>query len=388
MRALITQAEQRRLTLYRAWWVAMSGHYADWRAVCTEVATRGHIRPERWFKTEAIRDQMDRVCREARMAEPTWESEPVWQVIQREHIAKWMRDFDTIAACHLGTADDRWLAKVGGLGITERRGWDALAQSLRVDIRQDPDPCPFIAYRTRFEDRVLRASDTMAWVAFTLAFPTAGLSGWRGPGHSHVLATLEKPAGEWKIASFCVVDDNFGQTDAPTWQVDRLCRLIQCNASASTLMASDDLLRLSGGKLKLVDRVAQEAMLVAIERLAQMDEGLLEPTHHIPIVHDLGHGEPVSVWWATRSGGKLFVSADNPELLRSRLELASRALGLSPAQHRVATAVVEGLALPQVAEREGVRLSTARTQLQRVFDKVGVHSQPALVRSMLSISIG
>jgi D-xylose transport system permease protein len=37
------------------------------------------------------------------------------------------------------------------------------------------------------------------------------------------------------------------------------------------------------------------------------------------------------------------------------------------------------------ARREEVSLGTAKTQLQRIYDKVGVRSQPALVRALLEV---
>ena len=49
-------------------------------------------------------------------------------------------------------------------------------------------------------------------------------------------------------------------------------------------------------------------------------------------------------------------------------------------------ALLEGLALADAAERDGVSLSTAKTQLQRIFDKVGVRTQPALVRALLAVT--
>jgi DNA-binding CsgD family transcriptional regulator len=91
------------------------------------------------------------------------------------------------------------------------------------------------------------------------------------------------------------------------------------------------------------------------------------------------------VWWAGARGGKLYVSTQDAALTARRLEAAAQMLGLSPAQTRLTGSIVEGLSLPDAARREGVRLSTARTHLQRVFDKVGVRTQPSLVRAVMSV---
>lgn len=47
--------------------------------------------------------------------------------------------------------------------------------------------------------------------------------------------------------------------------------------------------------------------------------------------------------------------------------------------------MAEGLTLGQIAERMSISESTARTHLDRVFEKTGVRAKPALVRVLLSI---
>jgi DNA-binding CsgD family transcriptional regulator len=52
---------------------------------------------------------------------------------------------------------------------------------------------------------------------------------------------------------------------------------------------------------------------------------------------------------------------------------------------RLAALIVEGCDLTRAADQLGISANTARTQLQRMFDKTGVRSQPALVRMLLSV---
>jgi DNA-binding CsgD family transcriptional regulator len=65
--------------------------------------------------------------------------------------------------------------------------------------------------------------------------------------------------------------------------------------------------------------------------------------------------------------------------------MAAAIYGLSPTQKQLAALVAEGVTLPEIARRLRIRTSTARTHLQRIFDKTGVRTQPALVRVMLSV---
>jgi DNA-binding CsgD family transcriptional regulator len=57
----------------------------------------------------------------------------------------------------------------------------------------------------------------------------------------------------------------------------------------------------------------------------------------------------------------------------------------SPAQLEVARHIAQGQTLTQIAERLGITPNTARTHLDRIFDKTGVRTQPALVRMLLTV---
>jgi DNA-binding CsgD family transcriptional regulator len=73
-------------------------------------------------------------------------------------------------------------------------------------------------------------------------------------------------------------------------------------------------------------------------------------------------------------------------LAEERLETAAVVYGLSPSQVRLAEQIIGGQSLGDAAERLKVSVATTRTQLQRMFDKTGVRSQPALVRALLSVA--
>jgi DNA-binding CsgD family transcriptional regulator len=65
------------------------------------------------------------------------------------------------------------------------------------------------------------------------------------------------------------------------------------------------------------------------------------------------------------------------------LQVLARRHGLTPRETTVAGFVATGTALPQVADALHISVSTARTHLYRVFDKVGVRRQSELIRVML-----
>ena len=69
-----------------------------------------------------------------------------------------------------------------------------------------------------------------------------------------------------------------------------------------------------------------------------------------------------------------------------RLQNAILVYRLSPAQTRLAQKIADGHDLAAAAEQLGVTVNTARTHLYRMFEKTGVHSQPALVKALLSVA--
>ena len=99
-----------------------------------------------------------------------------------------------------------------------------------------------------------------------------------------------------------------------------------------------------------------------------------------------GSGEPANVSWIIAVSGLIHVSINDARLAEERLETAAVVYGLSPAQIRLAELIVAGHSLRDAAARLGVSLATTRTQLERIFDKTGVRSQPALVRALLSVA--
>ncbi len=68
--------------------------------------------------------------------------------------------------------------------------------------------------------------------------------------------------------------------------------------------------------------------------------------------------------------------------------LSSEALavvyGLTLAEARVAVAVANGMTVKQIAKNQRTSPNTIRTQLQSVFQKVGVRRQSELVRRLLA----
>lgn len=62
--------------------------------------------------------------------------------------------------------------------------------------------------------------------------------------------------------------------------------------------------------------------------------------------------------------------------------------GLSPAEARLAAALLTGQTLSQIAGNTGVRITTVRTQLGSILRKVGAERQSDLIRILSSTGLG
>jgi DNA-binding CsgD family transcriptional regulator/PAS domain-containing protein len=172
--------------------------------------------------------------------------------------------------------------------------------------------------------------------------------------------------------------------------VDQSGRLINCNAAAERTLRSDDGLGMRGGVL--VPRRAFEALKLArLIALATAKDG--PSTGHMLIGRSSGHASyvvtvaPLSP--ALAPGERplaMVLVADPDERAPSQKDLAEF-FGFSPAEGRLAAALMEGRKLDQIAADFGVRITTLRTQLSSILKKAGVERQADLIRVLSAVCL-
>jgi DNA-binding CsgD family transcriptional regulator len=374
----------------------MTGRYHSCAEVLAQLEQEGFEDVPHWQRAVHTHRKIDEVCEASAAAlarglpgppdEVLPDDEAIWRAIRVELAAFWMRDFETFASCFVQEPRFRFHGSTRSMGVTIREGWEEFAQAVRTDIAYDPDPNAYFAYRSEMTNRNLTISGDMAWCTFSGSFQTLGLDQFRGPGITHEIRIMERQAGQWRCALYGLESIDFGQTDAPLWEVDAKGRVLQQNPAADRYLVQADDVEIRAGRLRIRDHAADLKLAEAITALAGIEYSFLKWRSSRPVVIDPGYDLPRTVWWVIAEHGKLMVTYnDHPQLL-ARLQAAGKVFALSPAQNRLATALVEGLPLTDAARREAVSLGTAKTQLQRIFDKVGVRSQPALVRALLALT--
>jgi DNA-binding CsgD family transcriptional regulator len=242
---------------------------------------------------------------------------------------------------------------------------------------------PANAYDTTVENLVLRIDGNFAWARFNQRYPGIP-SRVHNRAYTREVRIFERHGGRWKIAFLGYLDDEPGPDDRIFIQLDPTGRVIWQGQAAAGILAADGDLTIRSGHLHVRDTAVDRRLQAAIRWAAEHDKTFLPTRGTVPIVLAGGHGVPAKVWWVIADGDKIWFSLGDPRLNDTRLAAAAAIYGLSPAQQQVARLIVEGLSVGEIGERLGVSITTARTHLNRVFDKTGVRTQPALVRVLLS----
>jgi DNA-binding CsgD family transcriptional regulator/PAS domain-containing protein len=169
-------------------------------------------------------------------------------------------------------------------------------------------------------------------------------------------------------------------------------RMIQANRAAERVLQRGDGLRIQNGKLRALD-VSESAGLeaaiaaAAVELKTAAAIGRMRVRRHdgrlpylltvAPLGADLTvYGRPLA----------MIVLTDPDECSLSDRNLAEF-FGLSPAESRLAVALLAGKKLSEVAMEFGVQITTLRTQLSSILRKTGVTRQIDLIRLLSNVPV-
>jgi DNA-binding CsgD family transcriptional regulator len=205
----------------------------------------------------------------------------------------------------------------------------------------------------------------------------------------HMVATERAGAGAVRAV--------FDRWAHATFVCDMSGRVVTFNLAADALLRRADGLWLGREGLCSVDDAKTQALALAVHKCAGMpDDAAARAPELDAITLVRPSGAPplrVMMWplrfWSTDAlpgeGAVLVVILDPAQVRRTPVGWLARQYGLSPAEQRLAEAVVNGVPLAEAAGQLGIQLSTARTRLKTIQTKTHCHRQVDLVRLALSL---
>lgn len=300
----------------------------------------------------------------------------------RGETAAWLqRDFDAWAAHWVQAPETRRMEAWTALGVRVDDGWDAIAARIRAVMARFPGKQPFEA-RVRWERLNVVVVGNAAWVTFDQ------IGSDTGEDRKRQLRILHRIDGSWKIACLVMMECSVEEARCPLIEIDAEGRILWMNHLARERLPDHPGLANAAGRLRARRRACDPALRAAVAH-AHRELASQRPLNVMPRqawAVPLGEDDAAVplFGWVLLEDGRALVSFDDAETLAHRMASAGEVYRLSPAQLRLARALVEGHDLAAAARLLGVSVNTLRTQLQRIFDKTGVRSQAAVVRVLLS----
>lgn len=300
-------------------------------------------------------------------------------------IAIWTKNYPAWAECFVHEPYMvRWGYLRGG-GTFARRGWEDISQRAKAYIEGDMPYDEAYAYQTTIENLILRIHGDMAWAIYDQQHPSHDYPGHVGPGLTREMRVFERYQGRWRIAVLAFLSNDGGASGTAMLMLDGDGRVMWTSVGAARRLQDDDDLVIRNGRLQVRNSACNRKLQGALRWAADLDKALSSERGSVPIVLSAGEGMPTRVWWVVAESGAIYFLLDGQPMTDKRLDVAATIYGLSGGQRRLAGFIADGRSLPDAAREMGISANTARTHLQRIYDKTGVHNQPALVRVLLSV---
>ena len=159
--------------------------------------------------------------------------------------------------------------------------------------------------------------------------------------------------------------------------IDHARKVTKTSASAEAMLADGIMVRRCFGRLETSTRANAVRLEIALNRAASEGHSrLVFANNSSQIEADL-----IAVSGECDDASNIvMVFGSSEEKCLQRIIDAQTRFGLTRAEGRLLAALFEGCSVPQAAHRLGVARTTARTHLQRVFDKTGARRQGDLLR--------
>lgn len=318
------------------------------------------------------------------------ETEAILSLIDAETAAYFAKDFAAWQACWAHGAYVRRFAWFARGGMILNVGWEQESAEQRRSMAAYPAPNHSMQQLVR-ENINIRIGHDMAWVTFDQTAPSTG-DPFDVAGLQHELRILERIDGVWKIVCCGELQPARDTVATPLLEVDENGTVLWQNAASAEVLWSSPFLAMRGKRLRATDQASDLRLKTAIKWAARASDYAIRmattatlaggrmaaPVLLTDSIHEL-----VSVCWVSAQSSMILISLQDQDHSRNTVAPAATAYGLTPAQARLASLIIDGKDLVAAAAVLGISINTARTQLKRMFKKTGSHSQPTLVRAIL-----
>lgn len=229
--------------------------------------------------------------------------------------------------------------------------------------------------------RITIGSD-MAWATFDQILPVDAKTAVASGLHNQ-MRVLEKENGTWRISAVFQVPNRYGYYSSPWVRVDGHRQIVDTGPGLLEAIEGRSPLRIIGNRVCGHSSVDTEKLQETItEADALVQKRRAHPPY--PLVLNDPDGAPMPPCWITIADMMIVVLVHDEQLLSTAVENAGHVYGLTATQIRVADCIARGSDLSVTATKLQIRPNTVRTHVRRMFERMNVNSQPALVRALLS----
>ncbi|MBY5931972.1 DUF4440 domain-containing protein [Tateyamaria omphalii] len=305
-------------------------------------------------------------------------------VVEAETDAYLQHDYEAWQSCWHDADEIQRIQTHVGSGVTVTKGPAVRDQMRGIFAQAQTWQLPRRFQRENYS--IVIGSD-MAWVSYDQIGDAPSIPK-DIPGQYHELKILQKVDGAWKISCLVSTQIRTTSTQSPMIEVDGEGRVLEMNTSAQDRLPDHPLLYLKANRIWARGEDALVHLQEAVTWVATIR------TRHTPCVGEeavirsvpLGQDDAglAHICWVLLRDGKLLITFDDRERLKTQLNTAGEVYQLSEAQQKLAHHLVAGRDLAAAADAMDISTNTAKTHLQRIYDKTGVRAQPALVRILLS----
>lgn len=223
--------------------------------------------------------------------------------------------------------------------------------------------------------------ENMAWVTFEQLGHSEAAAHMSGTQmHTRI---LEKVDGRWKLVSSTGVLSRMAFYDCPKIHVDGTGKILQASSESLDVIARHPVLTITKDRVSAITR--KEATRVKDEiQNAQSNIDAGNARLPVPLIFGEESGSDSSLCWIAILDMKIVVLLDDTKLIESTIKTAGQLYGLSEMQMRVAEEIARGHEQTTIATNLNVSINTVRTHIKRMFERVGVNNQKALLKRILS----